>query len=149
MIQYYFDYNGKRYGHGTIVRVKWGNSEKTMIFAHCDLEKGYYEFKFEARNTRDGYIGFSYTPERLQKDLLEVTNRIDTKYVEWHPIRAPRKTTFKDELEIEGMLIAWAWYIVLMVVTFIFNGFIFYWAFFSICFWIYRMDKLKKEGFKR
>lgn len=144
----YFIHKGKRYAYGTIIRVKHGKGERLETFVACDPEKNYYRFKFDNNNCRDGYMYITYTKERLNEYLIEITNKIDTKFVEWHPINPPYKPTFKDELEIDGMFIAWLWYIVLIAVTLIFNGFYFYWALISFGFFIYRYGKLKEEGYK-
>ena len=150
MGQRYFDYNGKRYGYGTIIKVRWKfGEEKNMTFVHCDSAKGHYTFKYDDSMCKSGYKLFVYTLKTLEENLIEITNQIDTTYVKNHPLTTtPNKATFKEELQIDKMIVAWAWYIVLMAITFVFNGRIFYWIILSLCFWVYRFITLKEEGYK-
>ena len=149
MGQRYFDYNGKRYGYGTIIKVKWRyGEEKFMTFTHYDAVKGYYTFKYDDSMCKSGYKFFVYTLDTLTENLIEITDQIDVTYVNNHPLVQPRKATFKEELQIDKMIVAWAWYIVLMAITFVFNGRIFYWIILSLCFWVYRFITLKEEGYK-
>lgn len=146
---HYLEYNGKQYEYGTIVKLKGVYSQYVEgVFFVCDPEEDYYMFAFKDDKCKDGYHYFSYTKKRLKENLIEVTDRIDTRYVQWNPIREVEPPTFKDELAIDGMFLAWVWYVFLMGITLIFNGFPIYWAVISFCFFIYRHGKLKEEGYK-
>ena len=87
--------------------------------------------------------------DEFKRYFLYPTNRMDEYMAKEHQMRMENnRLTFGKELAVDGMLIAWLWYVVLMAVTLIFNGFYLYWIFISICFFIYRYGKLKEEGYK-
>lgn len=150
---HYLEYNGKRYEYGTIVKLKGANNkELEAVFFVCDPEKDYYMFAFKDDKCKDGYYYYQYTKEKLKEKLIEITDEIDEKYVKRNPIRMTRTTnkpTFKEELEIEGLFIAWVWYIFLIAITTIFKGQIFYWGVISFIFFDYREKKLRKAGYKK
>ena len=59
-----------------------------------------------------------------------------------------QKHTFLQEIAIEGLLLAWMWYIFVMVIAFIFNSRIAIWILASVIFFDYRNKKLRKAGLK-
>ena len=147
----YFIYNNKRYEYGTIVKAIIQNEEAEMTFITYNTEEGKYLFKIDANHYKDGYYLIDYTDSELRNNLVEITDRIDTKYVQWHPLQEPLlldRLTFKEELKVDGLFIGWVWYIFLMGITIILNGRLFYWAVISICFYNYRKKRLKEEGYK-
>ena len=150
--QYYFIYKGKIYETGTVIKIKpWHGGVKNtcveeLYFEWYVPESDLYVLEYKSPNGRKG-IGM--TGEQLKKYFLYPTNQMDKCVTKRHQMRMENdKLTFGRELAIDGMLIAWLWYIVLMAVTFIFNGRIFYWAVISSCFFLYRYTKLKEEGYK-
>ena len=150
--QYYFIYNGKRIETGTILKIKpWRPSSveqpvEEITFEWYVPEMDLYVFKYTSTY---GTKGSGMRGDELKKYLIHPTNKINTYVVQEHQMRMENnKLTFGKELQIDSMFFAWMWYIVLMAITFIFNGFVFYWIFLSICFYIYRNGKLKEEGYK-
>lgn len=146
-----FKYNNKYYDYGTIIKAKIQNKETKITFISYNTESKKYLFKINAYNYKDGYYLVSYTEQEFKNSIIEVTDMIDIKYVQWHPLQdnsTANKLTFMDELKVDGLFIAWLWYIFLMGITFIFIGRIFYWTVISLGFFIYRYGKLKEEGYK-
>jgi hypothetical protein len=66
----------------------------------------------------------------------------------YYTSNTPKQRTLKDELNIDGLLIAWIWYIFIMVIGTIFKGNIAIWIFTSIIFFNYRNKKLREAGYK-
>ena len=143
----YFIHQGKRYEYGTIVKINTYDGEKEMTFINYNPEKGQYLFKVDDTWCKEGYKFREYNREALNENLIEITDKIDTIYVKNHPI-IQDELTFTKELRVDGLLLAWVWYIFLMGITLIFNGRLFYWAVISFVFFIYRYGKLKEEGYK-
>jgi hypothetical protein len=67
----------------------------------------------------------------------------------WGYAQENKKHTLTEELSVEGLFIAWIWYIFIMVVAIIFNARIGIWLLASIIFFNYRNKKLKEAGFKK
>ena len=143
--QYYFDYEGKKYPCGTILKVDtfYTSCSKTGIdiFEFCIPEKGLYKL----------YNNGWYYEENFCKMLVDATDKIDENYLAHKKTKIlESKLTLSKEIScIDGMGLAWLWYIFLMVITLFFNGFYFYWAYVSAMFFVYRYHALKKHGYKR
>lgn len=56
--------------------------------------------------------------------------------------------TFKDELNVDGMLSAWIWYVFLMITITLFNDRLLGWSMTSLIFTNYRNKKLREAGLK-
>ena len=109
-------------------------------------ESDLYVFRYTSTY---GTKGVGMYGDQFNEYLICPTNKIDEYTVRDHQMRAENnKLTFIKELQIDSMFFAWLWYIVLMGITFIFNGFYVYWAVISFTFFIYRYVKLKEEGYK-
>ena len=147
--QYYFMYHGRRVEPGTILKIKPWCGVEEVIFEWYVPESDIYVLKyFNSRNVH-GMTGVGMHGEEFRRLLISPTNKMDKWVVQSYQMRMENnKLTFIKELQVDGMLIAWLWYVVLMVVTLIFNGFYLYWAFISFCFFVYRYGKLKEEGYK-
>ena len=63
-------------------------------------------------------------------------------------ISEKQEYTFFDELNIDGLFLAWMWYIFIMAIATIFYARIGIWLFASVIFFSYRNNKLKEEGYK-
>lgn len=144
--QYYFMYNGRKIETGTILKIKpWCGCEE-VIFEWYVPEMDLYVFKYKDRY---GTAGSGMYGSEFYKYFICPTNKMDSYVVKEHQMRMENnKLTFAKELQIDGLFFAWLWYIMLMAITFIFNGFIFYWAVISFCFFVYRHTKLKEGGYK-
>ena len=150
MKQNYFVYNGKKYGTGTIFRIKelekiypYKRVEQSAVFISYDPETDRYMFQVgDSKNNSPG--------EFFWRDFVCVTEDVNVdikqKY-QANEIKA-NNHTFMDELNIDGMLIAWMWYIFIIAVAVIFNERIGIWIFASIVFFRYRNKKLKERGYK-
>lgn len=150
--QYYFIYDGKKVKTGTVLKIKprrvgnFGNYVEEVIFEWYVPEIDLYVLRYRNVYSANG-VGM-YGNE-FREYFICPMNMIDENVVRDHNMRMENnKLTLAKELHIDGMFIAWLWYVVLMGVTLIFNGRIFYWAFISLCFFVYRNTKLKREGYK-
>lgn len=150
--QYYFIYQEKMIVPGAILKVKsWKPSMieapvNEVVFEWYVPDMDLYVLRYTSTygTKKIGMYG-----DEFKRIFIYPTNQMDKYVVRDHQIRMENnKLTFLKELKIDGMFFAWLWYIVLMAITFIFNGRIFYWIVISICFLIYRYGKLKEEGYK-
>jgi hypothetical protein len=144
MTQNYFVYNGHRYNTGDSLRVCWYNPPYTQnckikeaIFVNCDPERDQYNFIVDGRS-------FCYTQKLFYRIICKTTPKSSVQ----GEIQI-QKRTFSDELNIDGMLIAWIWYIFIMAIAVIFNDCIMMWIIASIVFFNYRNKKLNKGGYKK
>lgn len=150
MKQNYFIYNGKRYNAGTIIKIKGFDHiscksyEQEATFISYNPDNNRYQFRIKA-------CTHSYPKEMFDKVFLGVKDKVDTQYIRqsqeeynrWH-----RKPTFEEEMNINGLFVAWIWYITIMLVLVIFNGRIFGWIGASIIFFDYRKRKIREAGYK-
>lgn len=144
-MQNYFIYNGKKYRTGTIIVIKWCDPLTKRVFNTKATFVGYNmvnkEYTVEIYGNK-----YTYAEDKFFKvfcyivDIDEKTNR-DIR-------REPKSHTFTDELNIDGLLIAWIWYIFIMVVGVIFYDRIGIWILASVVFFNYRNEKLKEAGYK-
>lgn len=150
--QYYFMYKGTEVNVGTIIKIKpWHGSPgdpyiDEVTFKYYVPEIDLYVIKYTSPygNKEIGMYGSEF-----KKYLVHPTGKIDESTIrEYQMAIESNRLTFLKELHVDGMLIAWMWYIVLMCITLIFNGFICYWIVISICFFIYRNNKLREAGYK-
>ena len=138
MKQDYVIYKGKRYNSGDQIDILWHTCgyknahPYTGIFLDCDEEKDEYRF--------------------VVNDMEYIFNKICFYRIMYDApppvIKAPKKLTLEKELNIDGLLIAWIWYIVIMAVGTIFNGNIIIWIWASYVFFRYRNRKLREAGYK-
>ena len=145
MKQKYFIYDGKRYNSGTIVVIKWCNNithtviNASATFIDYDTENKEYTVEIYGNKhvyTEDNFLKvFCYIV-----DDNVVSNRNTSHVSEQH--------TFTDELNIDGLFIAWIWYVFIMAVGVIFYDRIAIWILASIIFFNYRKKKLKEAGYK-
>lgn len=144
MVQEYFVYNGKQYNSGTLIYVMWASSiTRTMCktlatFGEHNVDRNIYTFSI------DGYM-HSRSEVDFYNMLCGIYGEISVNNI---GNLIHKKLTFNDEIEIEGMLVSWIWYIVIMAVAIIFKERILIWVFASIIFFSYRNKKLKEAGYK-
>ena len=143
MKQNYVIYNGVKYNSGDTIHILWytnGYRNKhnyTGVFIDCDEEKDEYRF------TVDGQL-YCFNKVCFWRTIRNTPIQ-ETHFVK----REARKATFKEELNIDGLLIAWIWYVFIMGVAIIFNDRIGIWILASIVFFNYRNKKLREAGFKK
>jgi hypothetical protein len=142
--QNYFVYNGNRYYSGDKLvfrrfsKVSRCLCDVNVVFLYYDTDdcKYYIETYGESHG---------YTSEDFYKNIKSVyTDRVEV-------VETQNKSTdhtFLNELNIDSLFIAWAWYIFIMVVGTIFYDRIGIWVFASVLFFNYRNKKLKEEGYK-
>ncbi len=145
MKQNYFVYNGQQYNTGTII---------TIQFVDCMIKKIYNtNAKFLYYDTeKKEYVVEIYGKEHLYEETLfyrclrGIANYRAASIIE--TVTSSQKHTFTDELNIDGLLIAWIWYVFIMAVGVIFYDRIGIWILASIIFFNYRNNKLKEAGYK-
>ena len=150
MKEYHFSYNGKLYNTGTVVIIKsfnrFGNPcTKEVSFMYQDVERERVIFKTEG-------VICHYPKDQFYNVLIAVADNIDNQVVGEVKQRIQKENTgptVQDELNIDGLFIAWVWYIIIMVVSGLFNDRILAWTGASIIFFHYRKEKLRKAGFKK
>lgn len=141
MKQNYFIHNGQQYNAGDLVSFKFfdyrvGKSYETKAkFLYYNTETKEYFVEVYGKE-------YSYTENLFYKNMCSTTSP-----------RAPdananNKRTCSDELNIDGLLIAWIWYVFIMAVGVIFYDRIGIWILASVIFFNYRNKKLKEAGYK-
>ena len=140
----YVVYKGKRYNSGDKIDILWHTHGYknahyyTGTFLDCDEEKDEYRFIVDGMTYRFNRVCFYQT----MCDNPPPVNR--TKHIN----NVPKKLTLAKELDIDGLLIAWMWYILIMAVSIIFKGNIMIWIVVSIIFFNYRNKKLREAGYR-
>ena len=144
MKQNYFVCQGERYNTGDIFYINWYGtyssipSIRSAKFIEYDTETKDYTF----------WINGDRDQSFLSEDLFWKFFRSKAFMAKLNKPKEPRKATFKDECNIDALLIAWVWYIVIMAVSVIFYGRFIIWAVASWIFFDFRKRKLKERGFK-
>ena len=149
MNQNYFVYNGKRYGPGTIFKIKNPNSkcyydtEAQAVFIGCNHDNDFYIFTVYDKTYR-------YHKNCFYNSLIEVIGGADVETASKYMPRSMqnKEYSFRKELDIDGMLIAWLWYVFIVAIGTIFYARIIIWIIASVVFFNYRSQKLKEEGYK-
>lgn len=136
MNQNYFMHNEQKYYIGTKIRIRpYGGNIQTATFIDYNPETDEYRFGInEEIHTHNSRWWKSYFIG-IDGDDSCVNNHAK----EW---------SFNRELNIYGMLNAWLWYVVLMVLSTFFKGNFVYWIIISVFFFTYRNEKLRKAGYK-
>ena len=134
MYRNYFEYNGKKYYTGAVLLIHYRDKKNTEATFVCyDIDNSRFVLKVNNHKL--------YAPDKWFWEVyfIDITNKIDTN------VRFPVKKR-RPELEIDGMLNGWAWYIVLMLLSAFFKDAVGLWAFISLVFFTWRSDKINKEG---
>lgn len=147
MREKYFIYKGIKYQSGTILKIKPTSGkanpfpkifeEATFMFYNTDAEKYCIQV---------GETIYVLSEKGFNDILINPTQKNNIKYIE--KVAEETRWTFGRELAIDGMLVAWIWYIFLMSISIILKGAIVYWFLISIIFFRYRDKKLREEGYK-
>lgn len=145
MKQNYFVHNGNRYDSGTIVILSRFDIYSRRVcdtkakFLYYDTETNEYFIEIYGKEYKYDATYFDNSFVRIYNPSVRCVNSS----------KQQEKThTFADELNIDGLLIAWIWYVFIMAVGVIFYDRIGIWIFASIIFFNYRNKKLKEAGYK-
>ena len=143
MRQDYVVFKGKRYNSGDKIDILWHTHGcknaryYTGIFLDCDEEKDEYRFIVDDMTYCFNKICFYRTMcDNPPPNGVRRINNI------------PKELTLEKELNIDGLFLAWIWYIFIMVVGTIFRGNIMIWITASIIFFNYRNKKLREAGYR-
>lgn len=139
-IQNYFINKDTKYYTGTCVVVKHGGDKCDASFI-CVIKpvegsankEPHYVFQLKGPKY---HYQLTLTIEDLRERLITVYTDVKDPYV-----RCPTTYHPKDS-QIDGLPLAWSWYIFLMVITTVFKGQIIAWIFYSIVFFRYRSKKV-------
>ena len=146
MRQNYFVYNDKRYYAGTIIILSRCDIYSRRV---CDTKAKFLWYDSELKKYSVEIYGkeYIYDKESFNEDFIRIDEPKKTVTTMQGEIKA-KSHTFSDELNIDGLLIAWIWYIFIMMVGIIFYARIGIWILASIIFFEYRDKKLKEVGYK-
>lgn len=154
MKQNYFTHQGVQYYTGTTIIVKQNDNITGRVFnakatfVYYDTERDRYAFSI------NNHVNI-YPKKDFDRVFVGVTEDVVCEHDanksmnKLAYIQENKKHTLAEELNIEGMLIAWIWYIFVMIVAIIFKDRIVIWLAASIIFFNYRSKKLKDAGFKK
>ena len=91
-----------------------------------------------------------YPKSMFDKVLVGVTDKVNHDIIQnelkIHQ-KAKKVPTLQDEFNIDGLFIAWVWYIIIMLISIFLNGRVLVWIWATIIFFNYRRKKLRKAGF--
>lgn len=133
---------GKKYNSGDVINILWythGNRnafKHTGVFLDCDEEKDEYRLIIDGTTYSFNKKWFNST----------VYDKINTSQYENN---TKNNATFKDELKIDGLFIAWVWYVFIMLLAIIFKDCMAIWIITSVIFFSYRNRKLREAGYKK
>ena len=147
MREKYFIYQGIKYQSGAILKIRptIGRSNPSpKVFEVAT-------FMFYDTNLAEYFIKVGGTVYLLKETeffniLISPTDKLNDIYIA--QVVQDETLTINKELAIDGMLVAWIWYIFLMGISIILKGVIVYWVIISIIFFRYRDKKLREEGYK-
>ena len=111
--------------------------EKNAVFVEYDNENKTYSVLVDGRSV-------TYTEHYFN---IIFCGFVAEKHVQTNIVQQKKKS-FSDELNIEGLGLAWTWYVFIMLVAIIFKDRIAIWIFASYIFFNYRGTKLKEAGYK-
>lgn len=133
----YFVYNGKQYYTGTIFIASEHDKQIDAIFICYNIDTENYIYKVKNK-TIDGCKCIAHE-KYFYDHLVSVTDKVD------NTIHMPVVKQFKDS-QIDGLFLGWVWYIFLMIISVIFKNAIGLWILWSVVFFSWRHNKIKKEG---
>ena len=138
---YYFEFKGVRYPVGTIVKITekemkrvGADSPYVTILNHHENSNGTHSCLILRSYDDWGVMqsGEISTFFNNFEDVIEEIALLPTKQL---------GNRYKDT-EVDAMLYGWIYYILVMLVSVLFNGFIYIWIIASIVFWTWRKRKL-------
>ena len=132
MKQNYFILDGVTYYTGSVFVTKNMGKCVEASFLYYDTDRSRYFYKIND-------CVYNVDDNHFWRTFVSVTYKVNEN------VRMPNVKTKKD-IEIPGLFIGWVWYIFLMAVSCIFNGAIILWILISVIFFVWRANKIKKEG---
>lgn len=154
MKQHYFVYKDVKYYSGTEILIKQNDvitgrlCNKKATFLYHNTEWNTYAFKINGHTCvypqKDFFNVFVGVTDCIthEQDATDIMNRHVC-------IQNHNKYTLSKELNIDGLFIAWTWYIFIMLAAIFFNARIGIWLLASVIFFNYRNKKLKEAGLKK
>lgn len=145
MKQNYFVHNNKRYESGTIIILSRFDYISRRV---CDTKVKFLCHDTETKEYIVEIYGkeYTYTEKFFYDNIIEIYD--PNKPIVNTQAANAKTRTFSDELNIDGLFIAWMWYVFIMAVGVIFYDRIGIWILASIIFFRYRNKKLKEAGYK-
>lgn len=144
----YFVYSEKKYHSGTIMKIYSGPGlAKNVVFLFCVPDKNWIVYRELTNGNKT-----TCDKANFEKNyLIEVTDKIvslNSYDLRMFDAERIEDLTFKEEVNVDGMLNAWLWYIVIMLVSVVLVDRILAWIFATVVFFNYRSNKLKERGYK-
>lgn len=142
MLQENFTHNGVKYNTGSLISFRIydyrarGSYITEVKFLYFDTDTQMYFIEVNGKQ-------YSYNKELFFRNLQHKPNCGDI-----GGTNQTRQRTFSDELNVDGLLIAWIWYIIIMLIGTIFYARIGIWIAASLIFFNYRNKILKEAGYK-
>lgn len=149
----FFEFHGKCYGPGTIVKFKpsymkerhGGKGYYGKYNTGCSYEG--WHFFLLGNSPTDFNVGGMGSLDQKENEIYREIEKIIVPYeVPYVPIGA-RKYAYND-FQIDGMIEAWIIYILVMAVSSIFICRIIFWIVASVVFFGWRNEVLKQYGYK-
>lgn len=145
MKQNYFVYKDKKYYSGTIVSLlKISNISYSMYRENAEFL--WYDTETKEYNVKICGKEYIYSKERFDNAFVGIHDHTEVVINKWN--KDKKRLTFFGELNVDGLFIAWMWYIFIMVVAIIFYDRFVIWFWASAVFFSYRNKKLKEAGYK-
>ena len=145
MKQNYFVHNNKRHESGTIIVLSRFDIYSKRV---CDTKAKFLYYDTEMNEYTVEIYGkeCAYTEKFFYDNLIKIYD--PNKPIVNTQVVNTKTHTFSDELNIDGLFIAWMWYVFIMVVGVIFHDRVGIWVLASVVFFNYRNKKLKEAGYK-
>ena len=145
-VQTHFEYKGQVYYSGAVFRIWY--TDQIGLKLYTDATFVYYHTKWNKIALQMKNVIHDLPVNFFDDKEFEVIKTIDPAWMQSVNNQAHKQKqskTFVDELNIDGLLIAWVWYVFIMVVAIIFKDCIGIWLLASAIFFSYRSRKLKGE----
>jgi hypothetical protein len=129
-----FNYKGKEYYVGSVVKLKWAGENIKVIKRHYVDSDGHHRYDFVKKGNNNV---MSIKTDNLDKFLADVIEEADT--------ALETKAEYYKDTDLDVMFYGWVIYITLMVLVSFVHGNVFGWILISIYFFVWRKKKLKKD----
>lgn len=138
-----FTYNGNVYNLNSLVKLSdeakkflGTDSNCTQIVQHeiTNTNKERWGYVVRRSSEKTWHVFTTVPPDQLIEEIVtSATSDIHNSKIEYY-----------NDNEVDGMIRAWVIYIIVMIVSIMFNDFIIIWVFASYVFFTYRKQKLTK-----
>lgn len=149
----YFNYNGVMYYKGTVMLVRnYLGREEKVIFKHYNSDNNLYCYcgciRYDETYMYEKQFYNSIISILEPKSFQELVDATwgNTNMSANDVVKSIDNGNKLKDTQIDGLTLAWMWYIFLMAISLIFNARLGLWILISVIFFSYRSNKIKKEG---